>query len=155
MVEIGKVKRIKHGVAYVEIARNEKCGSCKLCAFGTRDSIVMPTIAGEKTSVGQTVAVEMPVKPVGSTALLIYALPLLFLIVGALIGLVGEWWLQITLAAVGLIIGFAAVIPIERYYRRKSGALPKIIEATNENNDSELSTDVLTVTENNNGTRID
>lgn len=124
MTEKGTVKKKKRGIAYVQIARTEKCDGCKACAFGKNGTITMPALCDAKVSVGDVVNVEMPQKQAGAVALLIYALPLILLTVGALIGLVGEWWLQCTLAAAGLALGLICIVPIERRYRKSSGAMP-------------------------------
>ncbi len=127
MTECGVVKKVKRGIAFVEIERNEKCDGCKMCAFGNRSKITMPSVCEIAVEEGQTVSMEMPDRPIGAVALSIYAVPLLTTVLFALIGLAGTWQLQISLAAAGLVLGLAAVVPIERLYRRKSGALPKVI----------------------------
>ncbi len=132
MLEQCTVKKIKRDIAYVEIRRSDKCDGCKICAFNKRNSITVPALCDMPVEVGQTVTVEMPTKSVGSAALLIYALPLLGILIGAIIGLCGEWWLQLIIAAVGMALGLVLVVPIERMYRKKSGVLPVVIQ-TGEN----------------------
>ncbi len=127
MTESCRVKKVRRGIIYVELNKSQKCDGCKMCAFGKNNTIVMPALCDLPVQVGQTVTVRMPIQSAGNAALLIYAVPLLTMLIGALIGLVGEWQLQLGLAAAGLVVGLAAIIPIERLYRKKSGALPVVI----------------------------
>lgn len=129
MTERCSVTKVKRGLAYVAINKSQKCDGCKMCAFGKNDVIIMPALCDIPVKAGQSVTVRMPTKPVGNAVLAVYALPLLAMVIGALIGLAGDWRLQLGLAAAGLIVGFAAVIPIERMYRKRSGALPVVISA--------------------------
>lgn len=127
MTEICTVKKIKHGVAYVEIKRNERCDCCKACAFNGKDTVVMPSKSDVPITVGDVVVVEMPTKSVGLSSLLIYALPLLLMFVGALVGLTVGVWLQAVLAGVGIAVGLLLAWLIDRAYRNKDGYLPRIL----------------------------
>ena len=128
MTEQCTVKKIKRDIVYVELKRSDKCEGCKMCAFNKNNTMTVPAVCKHEVSVGQTVTVQMPTKSAGAATLLIYAIPLLFTVIGAVIGLAGEWWLQLTLAAVGLAIGLLSIIPIERAYRKKSGILPIVLD---------------------------
>lgn len=136
MTEQCTVKKIKRDIVYVELKRSDKCEGCKMCAFNKRDAMTVPAVCKMPVKVGQTVTVEMPTRAAGAATLLVYAIPLLLMVVGAVIGLVGEWWLQLTLAAVGLAIGLAAIIPVERIYRRKAGVLPVVIGVAEQNTET-------------------
>ncbi len=131
MTEDCVVKKIRRGYVYIELNRSEKCDGCNLCAFNKKKSIVMPAhcdkAGAERVKIGSRVTVEMPTKSVGAASLLIYAIPILLLFVGAAIGLVGGVWLQIGLAAAGLVSGLAAAFAIDKIYRRKVGILPTVI----------------------------
>lgn len=131
MTEQCTVKKIKRDIIYVELKRSDKCEGCKMCAFNKNNTMTVPALCKHPVAVGQTVTVQMPTKSAGAATLLIYAVPLLLTVLGAVIGLAGEWWLQLTLAGVGLAVGLAAIVPIERAYRKKSGVLP-IVLGTNE-----------------------
>lgn len=126
MTELCTVKKIKRGYAYVELIRSEKCAGCGVCSFNNKKSIVVPAKCDIPVEVGKRVQVEMPTVSAGAATLLIYAVPLALMLVGALIGLVGEWWLQLTLAAVGLAAGLLCAHLIDRAYRKKAGVLPKV-----------------------------
>lgn len=136
MLERCVVKKIKRGTVYVELRRSDKCEGCKMCAFGKQDVLVLPTVCDRSVTAGEEVTVKMPTQSAGAAALLIYALPLLGILIGALIGLVGEWQLQLSLAAAGLVAGLVAIVPLEHVYRRKAGILPVVIN-TNSDNDTE------------------
>ncbi|MCM1367470.1 MAG: SoxR reducing system RseC family protein [Roseburia sp.] len=128
MTERCIIKKRKRGVAYIEIERKDSCGGCNICSFNNKKSIVVPAVCEIEASVGQYVNVEMPTRSVGAASLLIYALPLLLCVIGAVCGyLCGEWWLQPVLAAVGLAIGIACAVCVDRAYRKRSGVLPKVV----------------------------
>lgn len=127
MTEVCTVKKVKRDIAYVEIKRTEKCAGCNCCAFNNKNALVVPAKCDKKVSPGQSVIVEMPTRDVGAVNLLIYAIPLALILVGALIGLVGEWWLQLTLAAAGLVLGLLCAWLIDGAYRKKQGVLPVVI----------------------------
>ncbi len=127
MIELCEVKRVKRGTAFVELVKTDKCDGCNMCAFNKRKSMLVPTQCDISVEVGQTVEVEMPTRSVGAAALLIYAIPLLFMVVGVLIGLVGGVWLQVGLCAAGLAAGLLCAFLIDGAYRKKSGVLPKVL----------------------------
>lgn len=126
MKELCTVKKIKRGTVFVEIERTDKCDGCKMCSFNKRKSITVPAVCDIKVDVGQKVEVEMPTAAVGGAALLIYAVPLVLMLAGVLIGLVGEWWLQLVLCASGLAVGLVCALLIDRAYRKKAGVLPRV-----------------------------
>lgn len=144
MTELCTVKKIKRGTVYVEISRTDKCDGCKVCAFNGKKSVVVPTVCGIAVAVGDSVEVEMPTRSAGIASLSIYALPLLFMVIGAAIGLLGDWRLQMSLAAAGLVIGLACAWFTDRLYRKKSGVLPsvlRIVTEDGETNDGCISSD--------------
>lgn len=126
MTETCTVKKITRGNVYVELVRKDECDGCKMCAFNNKKSIVVPAACGIAVDVGQTVEVEMPTRSPGAASLLIYAVPLLLILAGALIGLVGGVWLQIGLAACGLILGLVAAFLLDRAYRKMRGMIPTV-----------------------------
>lgn len=126
MTERCTVKKVKRGYAYIELNRSEKCEGCGICAFNKRKSLVVPAVCDTVVSVGDQVTVEMPTKSVGADALLIYAIPLALMVIGAIIGLVGGLWLQIGLCAGGLILGLLTAFVLDKVYRKKSGVLPVV-----------------------------
>lgn len=143
MTEQCTVKKIKRDIAYVELKKSDKCEGCKMCAFNKHDAMTVPAVCKLQVTVGQTVTVEMPTRAVGAATLLVYAIPLLMMVAGAALGLIGEWWLQLTLAAVGLAVGLAAIIPVERICRRKAGVLPVVIGVVEQNAETTIEQDRL------------
>lgn len=138
MIERCVVKKVRRGVAYIEISRGDKCDGCKICSFNNKKTIVVPAVCDIEVEVGQHADVEMPTRSVGAASLLIYALPLLLTALGAVVGyLCGRWWLQPTLAAAGLVIGIACAVAVDRAYRKRSGVLPKVVAAVNASSDAE------------------
>lgn len=130
MIERGTVTKVKRGIAYVRIERGEKCEGCKLCAFNGKNKLVLPALCDISVSAGDTVSLQMPTRSAGAGALLVYALPLAALLVGAVIGLIiGGLVAQIVSCAVGLAVGIILLIPLERVYRRRAGVMPVVLSA--------------------------
>ncbi len=137
MTDVCTVKKIKGKLIYVELTRGDKCDGCKICAFNKRAKMVVPAVSEIPVRVGERVVAEMPTVSVGAGSLLIYAVPLLMTVIGALIGLVGGLWLQVGLGAAGLVIGILCAWLIDRLYRRREGVLPKIIALCENSDDGE------------------
>lgn len=136
MTERCVIKKVKRGLAYIEITRNEKCDGCKMCSFNNKKSIVVPAVCKIPVEIGREAVAEMPTRAVGAASLLVYALPILFIALGALVGYAcGKWWLQPILAAVGLVSGLICAVVIDRAYRRRSGVLPTVLEMIEERSD--------------------
>ena len=150
MIEECVVKRVHRGYAYIELNRTEACDNCKLCAFNNRKSLVVPAKCNvADVTVGSRVIAEMPTESVGAAPLLIYAIPVILLFVGALIGLLGGVILQISLAAAGLVLGLAAAFVIDRIYRKKAGVIPTITAIlTNHDKENDMDLDSLKEIEN-------
>lgn len=127
MTEVCKVVKVKRKLVYIEITRTDKCNGCEVCSFNNRKSMTVPAACETEVAAGQLVRVRMPEKSVGAGSLLIYAVPILTMLIGALIGLVGGMWLQIGLCAAGLVLGFVAAFFIDRAYRRAPGVLPEVL----------------------------
>ncbi len=133
MREISTVKKVKRGCVYIELTRTERCDGCQMCAFNKRKSMTVPARTEISVNAGERVIVEMPTRAVGAGALAIYAIPLLLMVAGALIGLIGELWLQIVLCAVGLALGLLCAFIIDKAYRRRKGILPTIVAKASDN----------------------
>lgn len=131
MRELCTVKKVKRGCVYIELTRTEKCDGCRMCAFNKRKSMTVPARTEIDVRAGDRVIAEMPTRSVGAGALAIYAIPLLLMVVGALVGLVGEPWLQMTLCAAGLALGLLCAYLIDKAYRRRDGVLPTVVARAN------------------------
>ena len=137
MLEQCVVKKIKKSLVYIELNRSEKCDGCNICSFNKRKSITVPALCDKHVLIGDTVTVEMPTKSVGGAALLIYALPIVLMAIGALIGIKGSVWLQAGLVGAGLALGLAAAFVIDKVLRRRSGVLPKVISVSKGTNEGQ------------------
>ncbi len=137
MLEQCTVKKVKKSVAYIELNRSEKCEGCKICSFNRKKTITVPALCDYRVAAGDTVTVEMPTKSVGAASLLIYALPILLMAIGAVIGLAGSVWLQAGLCGAGLALGLIAAFVIDRIYRRKRGVLPRVVSVAENNQEKQ------------------
>ncbi len=141
MTEVCTVKKVKRGVAHIVIERKDECNGCKICSFNNKNSMTVPALCDIPVTVGEKVVVEMPTRAVGAGSLSIYAVPVLLMLIGALIGLVGSVWLQIGLCAAGLALGFVAAFLIDRAYRKKSGVMPRVVRSATGDTDGSASSD--------------
>lgn len=120
--KIGKIVKTKRKTAYVEMIKNSACNGCKACAFGASKKLVLPANNDLGATVGDTAVVALPPeKPVFSFVML-YALPLLTLLIGLFVtSAITDKSLFIALGAlVGLVVGFTAIfIPDKLYFSKK------------------------------------
>lgn len=128
MEEICNVEYIKNGLAYVRLNKNEKCGGCKACSFGQGNSVVVPAIMEKECNAGDTVKVNMPQDAPKAASLVIYVIPLLFLLVGIFaaspLGDVAQLLIGIAMLAVSFVI----VWLIDRRYRKNKKFMPVVTE---------------------------
>jgi len=88
MRECGRVIEAYGNVAKVEVFRRDECERCKACGFGSRDRIVAVatnTVGAEK---GDEVVLELEGTQVVRAAVIVYLIPLVFLLIGLYLGTV-------------------------------------------------------------------
>lgn len=125
-------KIIKNGHALIEVTRPTACGgncvSCGgLCGRGVKVESVAENPIGAKQ--GDTVMVETESRQIIKAALLVYAVPLVLLIIGytAASVLGAEEKIAVLSAFIGFAVGFAVVFGINKYLRREKGVCVRII----------------------------
>lgn len=83
--EYGIVKSKKRGYYYVVIEKSAKCGACKACDFGNKSSIIIPCTSTKEVNVGDKVVVSSIQKRNYLSSFVLYFIPILFILIGALI----------------------------------------------------------------------
>lgn len=109
MKESGTVIEVKNGIASVEVARSAACEHCKACHLG-RDAQIMVAEAQNdaQAEVGDKVYIELEQKIILGAAVIVYIIPLLFLIIGYLIGSNLANWLGVSYnEEIGVAFGFS------------------------------------------------
>ena len=128
MIRTGFVKAKKGECLSVCFERPASCEGCKGCAKGLMKKSELLTVFGE-AEVGDFVDVQMPEGHAFQAALLAYAVPLLFLIAGLVVGdALGmmEIW-SLLLAVAGLLLGFVLVRLADKYLRTLKKWRPAVI----------------------------
>ncbi len=122
MIEIGRIVEVSGGKAKVSLPRNKGCAGCGKCAFASGGKDMLLEAENDAAgSPGDEVEVSVPFRDPLQASLLIFGLPLLALLVGAIAG----YWLfhrfggdpdfgAILLGAAGLAAVFLRVRSRER-----------------------------------------
>ena len=130
--EYGIVKSKKKGFYYVSIEKSTKCGSCKICDFGSKNSITIPCVSAKEVNVGDKVVVENVQRKNYLSSFVLYFIPIIFIILGAIIANANTDNGLIVFAScfVGCIIGIFVVYVLDKVLRKNY--MPRIKEVINE-----------------------
>ncbi|MCM1306267.1 MAG: SoxR reducing system RseC family protein [Bacteroides sp.] len=132
MTEIGKIVKVKDGVALVRFFRKGECDRCLMCSTtkdGSQTELSLKNTLD--LNVGDYVKVEVYKKKNYVMSILVYALPLLLAALGAGLGSLAGLATSILLGIAGIVVGLAFALPIDICVLRKNGA-PKMIEVSRE-----------------------
>ncbi len=129
-LEQAVVAKVKRGATYVRLTKSDACGACKACAFGRKNIVVLQANRECECSVGDRVTVRMPESTIKGSYLLLYLLPLLFLLAGLLAGSPWGEKVMFVCAICALILGFVAVSLLDRLFRRQKKYLPTIVSVS-------------------------
>jgi sigma-E factor negative regulatory protein RseC len=88
--ETGVVESLTGEYAFIKAERAESCGHCaskSLChSIDEKEHVIVQTINTIGAKVGDTVRFEIPVNSFLKASLLVYAVPLIALLIGSLVG---------------------------------------------------------------------
>ncbi len=124
MEEKGRIIEVEGSLARVEIERKSACGTCRACTLGMGNTMITEAENPLGAKIGQRVRLEISSWEVLKGAFLIYILPLLFLILGLVLGITitNRYGLAESSQTVGLILGLAflvlSFIPLWRHSKR-------------------------------------
>lgn len=131
MEEEGVVVAIEEGVARVRMSRGSRCEGCRACSLlGGEPELELP--ATEGLEVGAKVLVEIPEQGSWLSPVLLFALPILALVGGVV---VGEQWrpaglggesASLVLGFGGLVLVFLVAVVIDRAFVRGRQPQPRI-----------------------------
>jgi sigma-E factor negative regulatory protein RseC len=136
MEEKGKVIELLANEAKVEVMPSAICSHCSstdACgSIGTKAKVVLAKNPIE-AKVGDLVKLELKEKARATSILLVFGLPITFLLAGIIIGeIISGDKLAAILGGAGLVIAFIIVKMIDRLVDRKESFLPTIVEKINE-----------------------
>ena len=123
---IGLVTAISGGTARVRFLRGSACAHCGAClTVGDSEmEISLPNTLGAKE--GDRVAVDLSPKRVVQASLLAYAVPLLLLIAGVLIGSRIADWAGLTFGIAACGIGYLILRIVEQKSAKKKSFQPRM-----------------------------
>jgi sigma-E factor negative regulatory protein RseC len=88
MRELGRVIETAGNMAKVEIFRRDECTRCKVCGFGSRDRIIAVATNTVGAKEHDEVELELEAAQVVRAAVIVYIIPLIFLLFGLYLGTV-------------------------------------------------------------------
>jgi sigma-E factor negative regulatory protein RseC len=154
IIESGRVVAIENDALWVETVRQSSCESCSVqkgCghgliskAVGGRSHHVRALLAPDCQQVfqlGDDVEIAVPERVVVGGALLVYILPLLSLLVGAM--LMSQWYSADAWVALGALLGLVAglaVVRIHAWWTRNNCQLQPRVLGLNRSADSVAAT---------------
>lgn len=123
---IGLVTAITDGTAQIRFLRGSACAHCGAClTVGDSEmEISLPNTLGAKE--GDRVAVDLSPKRVVQASLLAYAVPLLLLIAGVLIGSRIADWAGLALGVAACGIGYLILRIVEKKSAKKKSFQPRM-----------------------------
>lgn len=128
--ETATVVSVGGGQVKVSVVKNERCDSCRACAFGKKNEIVLAAYADCEVRVGQSVQVVMPEKKPLTASVLLFIVPLIAFAIGLIAGMpLGEWGML----GIGVAVFALSFVPlwiIDRKLSRSKKYMPRIIEGS-------------------------
>lgn len=123
---IGLVTGVQDGVAQVHFLRGSACAHCGAClTVGDSEmEISLPNTLDAK--VGDRVAVDLSPKRVVQASLLAYAVPLVLLIAGVLVGSKISDWAGLVLGIAACGIGYLILRIVEKKSAKKRSFQPRM-----------------------------
>jgi sigma-E factor negative regulatory protein RseC len=123
---IGLVTAVKDGTAQIHFLRGSACAHCGAClTVGESEmEVTLPNTLGAKQ--GDRVVVDLSPKRVMQASLLAYAVPLLLLIGGVLIGSRYADWAGLALGIAACGIGYLILRIVEKKSKKRNSFQPRM-----------------------------
>lgn len=130
MIEIGQVIAVEKDLATVKFEQKSACGKCNICHNNNDGSNNIELTNNSGAKVGDFVEVAISSKRITQSALIIFGIPLVTMLLGISIAYFMDWKeLYLALTGIGaLILGFVAVIIIDKLIAKKKSFNPQIIK---------------------------
>lgn len=88
------VIKAEKGFVLIELVKKPECGNCKLCAFNKKNAIRVSAKCSIECAPGDRVVVEMPEKPLCGSSLILFAIPLILLLIAVLATANCKWYVH-------------------------------------------------------------
>lgn len=132
MLEVGCVESVneKRGTARVVFDRRSACDKCKMCltASGDKMKVYVEVKNTLQAKVGDKVGVAMNDKFVLKAAFIVYIIPVILVGIGLAVFRKLSDLLLLAVVAVGLLLGVAIGITVDRIIRKKGTFAPTMTE---------------------------
>lgn len=132
MVEKGRVIELTPKGAKIEVTPSPICGSCaqaEACSASREKTKIILAQNPIGAKIGDLVKIELKEKSRTTAVLLVFGLPIFFLLIGIIVGeIIAGDKLAISLGGSGLVIAFILIKLIDRWLSKKTSFLPTIIE---------------------------
>jgi sigma-E factor negative regulatory protein RseC len=93
MKEIGRVIEKNGNKLIIELSPSSYCSSCKLCQRGNEDNFILEVLDKCSAKPGDFVSIEISKSSYYKATILIYIVPLIFFILGTIIGyIIGNYF---------------------------------------------------------------
>ena len=139
MTEQGKVIKVEHGKATVEIPRKSACDKCGMCLIIPTKQVVTITLDnGVGANVGDTVELTMGANYVLLASVLTYLIPLLFFALGMILGVVIiSEFAGIIGGILFAVIAYVIIAMLDKKFKLKRGFAPMISKIVKKENSNE------------------
>ncbi len=123
---IGIVTSVKGGTAQIHFLRGSACAHCGACLTvgETEMEVTLPNTLGAME--GDRVVVDLSPKRVVQASLLAYAVPLLLLIAGVLVGSRYADWAGLALGVIACGIGYLILRIVEKKSKKNNSFQPRM-----------------------------
>lgn len=127
MLDQGRVAKVERDLAWVEFAPTSSCASCGACHMAASGRMVLEAENPVGAKVGDLIEVEISSAAKVLGPLLVFGVPILFLIFGIVLGSLISENIGIVLGVVFLVIGFLSLRLIDRYVARQKKFRNRIV----------------------------
>ena len=128
MEHYGRVIQVTGQTVQVEIAKSTECAKCKACdMFDTRETIILEAQNDINAQQDDMVTIEVAAKQVLASSVLVFLMPVLFLIFGYWLGSTQLWFSSnpessgIISALIALLLSFGVIFGTDRLLFKKAG----------------------------------
>ena len=134
MEHYGRVIQVNGPTVEVEIAKSKECANCKACdMFDNREKVILTALNDINAREGDMVNVEVAPRQVLTSAVLVFLMPVIFLILGYWLGSTQRWFTAnpeisgIIGGLTALLLSFGLIFVFDRLSFKKSSTRARLV----------------------------
>lgn len=127
MLDQGVVSKVERNLAWVEFAPSSECVKCGACHAAASGKMILEAENPIEAKVGDWVEVEVSSATKVFFPLLVFGIPILFLIIGISLGSLISERMRIMLGVIFLIIGFLSLKLVDQYVAKAKKFRSRIV----------------------------